>query len=48
MKSQRSMFALSGHGAGGLGGPGLVVNPGLDIDAKTRKYGKEKASEDDN
>ncbi|XP_042580885.1 glycine-rich cell wall structural protein 1.0-like isoform X2 [Cyprinus carpio] len=30
---------IAGHGAGGLGGPGLVVNPGLDIDAKTRKYG---------
>ncbi|KTG00704.1 hypothetical protein cypCar_00015902 [Cyprinus carpio] len=31
---------IAGHGAGGLGGPGLVVNPGLDIDAKTRKYGQ--------
>ncbi|XP_026063011.1 uncharacterized protein LOC113046333 isoform X1 [Carassius auratus] len=39
MKSQRSVFALSGLGAGGLGGPGLVVNPGLGTDAKSRKYG---------
>lgn len=40
MKSQRSMSARAGLGAGGLGGPGLVVNPGLGADAKSRKYGK--------
>lgn len=50
MKSQRSVFAFSGLAAGsfgGLGGPGMVVNPGLGADAKSRKYGKIKASEDD-
>lgn len=30
---------IAGLGAGGLGGPGLVVNPGLGADAKSRKYG---------
>ncbi|XP_016104493.1 glycine-rich cell wall structural protein 1.0-like [Sinocyclocheilus grahami] len=30
---------IAGLGAGGLGGPGLVVNPGLGIDTKSRKYG---------
>ncbi|XP_058624394.1 elastin isoform X6 [Onychostoma macrolepis] len=30
---------VAGLGAGGLGGPGLVVNPGLGADAKSRKYG---------
>ncbi|XP_042610768.1 glycine-rich cell wall structural protein 1.0 isoform X6 [Cyprinus carpio] len=30
---------IAGLGAAGLGGPGLVVNPGLGADAKSRKYG---------
>ncbi|KAG1967927.1 hypothetical protein F2P79_003074 [Pimephales promelas] len=29
----------AGFGAGGLGGPGMIVNPGLGTDAKSRKYG---------
>ncbi|KAK7174850.1 hypothetical protein R3I93_001909 [Phoxinus phoxinus] len=29
----------AGFGAGGLGGPGMMVNPGLGTDAKSRKYG---------
>lgn len=42
MRSELIMSALAGFGAGGLGGPGMIVNPGLGTDAKSRKYGKKK------
>lgn len=42
MRSELTMSALAGFGAGGLGGPGMIVNPGLGTDAKSRKYGKKK------
>ncbi|XP_067220789.1 uncharacterized protein [Chanodichthys erythropterus] len=31
--------SVAGLGAGGLGGPGLIMNPGMGADAKSRKYG---------
>jgi len=40
MRSELAVSALAGFGAGGLGGPGMMVNPGLGTDAKSRKYGK--------
>lgn len=46
--SQRSMSSPAGLGAGGLGGPGLIMNPGMGADAKSRKYGKKKTTEGSN
>lgn len=42
MRSELSMSSPAGTGAGG---PGLLMNPSMGADAKSRKYGKKKTTE---